>query len=80
MANPLFDPGAKIFTGEYGKYRNLGKENKSSITNWQYEWANLSIPQGIGDYDEEDLLIHGEKKSRAKLHDIVVERDYPKND
>lgn len=75
MANPIFNPLDKIFTGEYGKYRNLGKLNKSLVTDWEYEWANLTSPQGEGPYDEEDMLILGSKKSRVKLNDLTME-DY----
>jgi len=36
----------KIFTRKYQRLRNEGMQNVSSITAWEYNWVNLTFPDG----------------------------------
>ena len=75
-----FNPEDKILTGYYGKLRNIGLYNQSDLTEWEYEYANLSRGQGdgYGPYDEDDIMDPMDS-SRLDLHKINI-HDYPKND
>ena len=43
----------KELTREYAEMRNKGIENKSDLSNWEYEQANLSWPDGFQTFEED---------------------------
>jgi len=36
----------KIFTRKYQRLKNKGMMNVSYVTAWEYQWANLTFPDG----------------------------------
>ena len=70
----------KILTGHYRKLRNIGLYNHSDLTDWEYEYANLSAGQGdgYGPFDENDI-IDTIGNTRLGLRKVTI-KDYPRND
>lgn len=59
----------RMFTKSYAELRNLGIENKSDITEWEYDWANLSYPDGF-EPDESDFEILSRRDKKLKIIDF----------
>lgn len=63
----------KELTLEYAKTRNDGLENASNLTDYEYEWANLSGLDGFK-VDENDF------NPISRLNKKLTIEDYKKND
>lgn len=72
----VMNPPLKVLSSTYEKLRNFGLYNHSDLTVEDYEWANLSAPQGYGPYDEDEIF---EDIESRREHDLTI-HDYPKND
>ena len=65
----------KVFTIHYAELRNLGLDNKSDITDYEYSWANLSEPDGLKP-DADDFRPVNRRDKVLKIGDYPELCDY----